>query len=347
MEYQNLMKEIEQGKLVPIYFFFGEEIYLVEQLIKAIVEKGTEQATRDFNCDILNAENTDGKTVAGIASSFPLTTDRRVVVVKNVQRFSPSDRKLLLMYIQSPLKSTSLVLTAGKVDRRQSFYVSLVKHSSWVECKRLYENQAVDWVKHRLKEKGVVISQEGALFLVQQLGTSLWNLTNEVEKLLTFSWGKDELGLDDVTGVVGLSRQFNTWELTDAVADKDLKNALTIMNRLLEEGQSPVGLIVNLSQRIFLLTQIRAMLDRGMSRDEIIRSLNLNFYFGKLYVNQAMKFTGRELESAVAILRKADFYIKTGRMDPDMVMTMVIYDLARDKSKGKFYNANLKISGTF
>ncbi len=336
MEYRILIKEIEQGKLVPIYFFFGEEVYIVEQLIKAIVEKGTEQATRDFNCDILDAETTDGKTVVGIASSFPLMCDRRIVVVKNVQKFSPSDRKQLLSYVQTPLESTSLVLTAGKIDRRQSFYTFLLKYSSWVECRKLYENQAVDWVKHQLKEKGVDISREGALLLVQQVGTSMWNLANEIEKLLTFSWGKDKLDLDDVTGVVGLSRQFNTWEFTDAVANKNLKNALTIMSRLLEEGQSPVGLIVNLSQRIFLLTEIRAMLNKGMNHNEVIKSMGLNFYFGKLYVNQAVKFTDRELELAVGILLKADFYIKTGRMDSNMVITLVVYGLTQAESKKTF-----------
>ena len=347
MEYQNLIREIERGELSPVYLFFGEEVYLIEQLIKKIVEKGTESSTRDFNYDVLDAENTDGKTVVGIASSFPLMAERRVIVVKNVQKFSSSDRKQLLSYVATPLESTSLVLIAGKIDRRQSFYSSLIKHSIWVECKKLYKNQAVNWVKHQFKEKGVIISQEGALLLVEQVGTSLYNLTNEIEKLLTFAWSKDKLGLDDVTGVVGLSRQFNTWELADAVTNKNLKDALTIMNRLLEEGLSPVGLIINLSERIFLLTEIRAMLNKGMSHEEVIKKMNLNSYLGKRYVSQAMKFSDKELELAILILRKADSYIKTGWMEPHLVMTMVIYDLAQDELKKKFYTTNLKINGTF
>jgi DNA polymerase-3 subunit delta len=322
LDYQSLWQEVNAGKLASVYFLFGE--------------KGTEPETRDFNCDILWGEQADGETVVGLASSFPMMTDRRVVVLKSVQKLSPSDKKRVLEYVQSPLESTCLVLIAGKVDLRQSFYGSLTKHSRWVDCKTLYENQAVEWVKKQLHEKKVTISHDGATLLVQQVGNSLWSLYNEIEKLFTFSWGKKNLGMEEVASVVGFSRKFNTWELTDAVGRRDLKDALSVLKRLLDGGQSAVGIIVELSRRIFLLMRIRAMIDGGLSRDEVSRTLNLRPYFKKLYMNQVQRFTSEELELAIKILLQADLYLKTGYLQPYMALTLTIHDLVRVGSDRRF-----------
>ncbi|MFH1943819.1 MAG: DNA polymerase III subunit delta [bacterium] len=336
MEYREVIREIESGKLGPVYFFFGDEIYLIEDLVRRLVERGTEPSTKDFNYDILMGEETDGKTVVALASSFPMMAEQRVVVLKSVQKLSPSDKKRLSEYVQNPLESTCLILTAEKVDRRQSFYASLVKHSRWVECKSLYENQAVAWVKRYLQERGTALSDEGATFLVQNVGTSLWTLTNEMEKLMTFSWGTKQIGLEEVSAVVGSSRKYNTWNLTDAVGQRDLRAAFTALKRLMEEGQSPVGLIVDMCRRVSLLMCIRAMMDGGVPEAEVTKRLNLRPYFSRLYLDQAQRFSAAELESAIRVLLRADLHIKTGKMTPLLAMTLAVHDVVRTGSGAMF-----------
>ena len=328
MEYLQVKREIEAGKLAPVYFFFGEEAYFIDRLVAAVIEKGTDASGRDFNCDVLTGDSTDGSAVVALASSYPMMADRRVVVLKSVQKLAPSDKKRVQSYVENALESTSLVMTAGKVDRRQSFYSALSKHGRWVECKPLYENQAVDWVIKTVREKGTVISYDGASFLVRHVGTSLWALHNEIEKLLTFSWGKQRLGLEDVVAVAGFSRKFNLWELTDSVGKKELKKALAVLKQLLEEGQSPIGILMDLSRRVFLLLRIRSMLDDGVSRGEVEKALNLRSYFAKLYFGQASCFTKEELMDAPRLLMRMDNAIKTGRMDPVMAVTLAVHGLA-------------------
>lgn len=329
MDYHDVMKEIEKGDLAPVYFFFGTEVFLVDQLVNKIVEKGIDPATKDFNCDIVEGEQVDGASVVGLASAYPMMSDRRVVVVKSIQRLSTSDKKRILEYVQSPLESTCLVLTTRDVDRRQSFYKSLTKSSHWVECADLYENQAVDWVKRTARQKGVNLSHEGAVLMVQQVGTSLWNLSNEIEKLLTYAWGEKTLDLKHVHATVGFSRQFNTWEFTDAVGQKNFDKAIALAVKLLEAGQSPGGLIVSLSQRLFLLMQIRSMLDKGMSPPQVTQALKFRPYFARLYLNQVTCYNAKELESGVRVLLQADCALKTGYIEPLMALTLVIHHLIR------------------
>ncbi len=336
LDYRELKKEIESGELAPIYFLFGEEIFFIDELVKQIIERATELTTKDFNCNLFEGDQNDGETVVGIASSFPMMADRRVVVLKSVQKLSVSDKKRILSYVESPCESTCFVCTANRIDRRSSFYAALTQHSHWFESKKLYENQAVAWIKRRLQEKGAAISHEGATLMVQQVGTSLWSLFHETEKILTFTQGKKDINFEDVAAVVGFSRKFNIWELTDAVGRKDLHYALIVLKQLIEEGQSPAGIIMDLSRRLFLFLRMRTLLDKGMSFDVLSKTLNLNSFFSKQYKDQIGHFTADELTSAVDILLQSDHDIKTGYLNHDVVMTLMIHDLIRG-CNGRFF----------
>ena len=329
MEFQAVKKEIEAGRFAPLYFFFGDEMFLIDQLVQMVVKQGVDSATKDFNYDLLDAEQTDGATVFALASSYPMMSDRRVVVVKSIQKFSTTDKTRILDYVLKPLETTCLVLTAGKVDRRQKFYASLIQHSQWVDCRQLYENQAIDWVKTYLRQSGKSISHEAATLMVQQVGSSLWNLYNEIEKMMTHSWGEIQFGMAHIHSVVGFSRQHNSWEFVDAVGRKDYKRSMILLANLLEEGQSPAGLIVVLCRRVLLLMQIREMLDKGMNPSRVASTMGLRPYFANLYLNQAKFYSIQELQSAMKILLDADRSIKTGYLEPLMTLTLTIHRMIR------------------
>jgi DNA polymerase-3 subunit delta len=227
-------------------------------------------------------------------------------------------------------------LTANDIDRRNRFYSTLIQHSQWAECKSLYANQAVDWIIGTLRKQNITISYEGAAYLTERVGTSLWHLHNEIEKLLVCNWGKKTLGIEEVTELIGSSRQYNSWELADAVGKRELSSAMRILKHMLEEGQSPIGLIVSLSQRVSLLMKILSLLNRGMNRSEILKTLSLRPYFADLYLNQARRFSMSELESAQNLLLLTDAEIKTGLQKPVMAMTLLVYAIVRHPSAGVY-----------
>ena len=327
MDYQDIKKEIEGGNPAPVYFFFGEEAYWIDVLTHLAAKHVVNSAAKDFNFDILLGEESDGNGVVDLASSYPMMSDRRLVILKNVQKLSSSDKNRIQTYVEAPLESTTLVMTAGKIDRRQRFYAALVKHSRWVESKPLYENQAQEWVQRSVRERGVTITSGAAAFLVSQVGTSLWALHNEIDKVLTFSWGKKNIGEEDVASIAGFSRKYNSWEMTDAVGSKNLKEALSILEHLLEKGQSPVGLIMELSRRVFLLMRLRSMIERRVSPDDIQKALRLRPYFFRLYKEQARRYSMQDLRQAAELLMKTDVSIKTGYMPDELDMTLAVYGI--------------------
>jgi DNA polymerase III delta subunit len=120
------------------------------------------------------------------------------------------------------------------------------------------------------------------------------------------------------------------------VGRKDLLHALVVLKQLIEEGQSPAGIIMDLSRRLFLFLRMRTLLDQGMSFDVISKTLNLHSYFARQYMDQVSHFTTDELASAVDILLQSDHDIKTGYLNHDVVMTLMIHDLVRG-CKGRFF----------
>ena len=131
MELKELTRQIQSGKIAPVYFIFGDETYPIDWILQMLTDKITEPSTRDFNRDVLQAESVDGETLISLASSYPMMSEMRLVIVKSVQRFSPSDKKRLIDYVKNPMESTCLVLVASRADRRQTFYADLCKYTQW------------------------------------------------------------------------------------------------------------------------------------------------------------------------------------------------------------------------
>ncbi|NQT25762.1 DNA polymerase III subunit delta [candidate division KSB1 bacterium] len=338
MDYKQITTDVKNGNIKPVYFLFGEEPYPIEKLVRLVINSLTDESTRDFNCDVLFADETDADSIISLASSFPMMSERRVVVCQSTQKFSTYDKKKILAYAQNPAEFTCFILTAGKIDRRQKFYADLIKSTISFESKPLYENQAVQWISRYCAENGLTISRGAALILVEQSGTTLWNAVHELEKVMAFIGESKDIKLEDVTAVSGMSRRYNLWELTDAVARKDFQSGLQILDELLEARQSAVGMVMDLTRRIVQLVQCRALIDKGNSQDQVIQKLGLRSYFGRLFVQQAQGFSMVDLKSAIRTLVWADHAMKTGYLQGHLAMTLVLYDLIQGQSQKRFFS---------
>jgi DNA polymerase III subunit delta len=339
-----LLADLKSAAPGPLYFCFGEEPFWADAIVRTLRERVVTPENRDFNEDILQAEETDGESVARIAASYPLMGERRLVAVRNIQKFESPDRKHVLAYAKSPLSSTCLVLTAGSVDRRQTFWAELSRLCVSVDCKPLYDNQAVEWIERAVRAKGARVTREAASALVARCGVSLWTLTQEIEKCLTYALGREasgpvQLGLEDVRAVAGFSREYATWDFADAVGSRNLGRALDVLEKLLLDNQSAPQLLVELYRRTVLLLRIRQRLDSGASPSSIGAALRLKPFFADLYLRQARSYSTEELKMAVGTLARADLHLKTGRLEPSAAVFFAVYDLARGTRRRRYFTA--------
>ena len=140
-----LKSEWKAGRFAPVYLFYGEEDFLIEQMCDEILTKALLPEEKDFNLDIFYANEVDGVKVMNIASSYPLMSARRVVMVRNIELFTAANLQMINKYVQHPLDSTCMVLTAEKLEGRKTKLHDIQKASVYLEAKPLYDNHIPDW----------------------------------------------------------------------------------------------------------------------------------------------------------------------------------------------------------
>jgi len=318
-------KEVKSGIIHPLYFFYGEEPYFIEKISGLIVNTVISEETKDFNLDILRGEETTGDNIVSIASSFPMMADKRVVIVKNIQKLSNSSKKRIEQYVENPNESATLILTAGKINVKTSFYQKLRKNCAGFESPQLYEDEARAWIIKRFKNESKIISNEGASYIVQLVGTSQLALLNEIEKILLFTKDKEKIGIKEIAEVVGHSRTFNVWEFTESVFNRKLDQAVEIFNHIVKNNSSSaVGLIASLGERAFILLKIRSLREKGANNQMISKTIPMWPFLMKRCLVQASYFTKERLIGIMDTLLHADIALKTGKYDNQTILVLTI-----------------------
>lgn len=335
MTYQEFQAVMARKKIPPVVLLYGEEEFLIDECVRGIIELLLDEGTKGFNLDVVSGTKAEMKEVLALASAFPMMSERRVVVVKEFEKLNSDDaaKERFTAYLQNPLESTCLVLVAQKTDFRKRPYTDLKKNAELVECKPLYDNQVPDWIARRIRETGKSADPEACRMLHAYVGNSLRALQNEIDKLFIFVGEKKTISAEDVTEVVGASKGFTVFELQNAVGRKDLREAIRILQAMLQSGQSPQMIIVMLTRFLNQLWRLGEVKRSGLSDSEVAKSVGIHPYFLRQLGQFQANFTEEQLESGYRALLEADTVLKSTGRDPRVVMDLLVYSLVRGTSE--------------
>ena len=226
LTFEEIQNTIQNGSFYPVYLFQGEEAYYIDRLTDLLIEKVLDDSERDFNQYIYYGMDSDVGTIINTCKRFPLMSERMLVVVKEAQGLKNIDD--LIYYVQQPLRSTVLVINFkhGKLDGRKKLSGEVGKTGILFESKKLYENQIPSFITNYLRERNVKIDSKSAQMLTDYLGNDLSKLTNELEKLiLILPANKAVITAEIIQQNIGISKDFNNFELQTALANKDVLKA--------------------------------------------------------------------------------------------------------------------------
>ncbi len=319
-------KHIQSGKLEPVYLLYGDENYLIEKSLKQITEKLISKEMKDFNYDLLYGEEVTGDAIINIATSFPMMAQRRLVIVKHVDRLNDSGRRLLLKYVKNPAPQTILVLVSNRKDLKK-FHKDLLKEVVGVQFKSLTDPKILNWIFSSVREQGKEISPGAARLLLGRMGRSLQDIANEIEKLVQYSKDQIEITEETVEKVVGISRTFNIFEVWDSLGEKKFMRSAAIVRRMLEVGDSPVYMVTMLTSYFSKLWMVKALQKKGASPGEIASQTHTPPYFINKYVAQANKYSEIELMQNFQFLLEADRNLKSHYQHPRLIMDLLVYKL--------------------
>lgn len=328
LTYTQAIDLIKKGNLGPVYIIYGEEKYLHDELIGRFINISLEPETRDFNLDLFYANETPVDKIINVARSFPMMAQKRVVVVKEIQLVKTTELKYLGDYVENPSSTSCVILTLPEKKKTGKWFNMIFNSAIAIDCRILYDSEIPDWVENYLRSKKLEIENEAIKLLQAQVGNSLLNLVNELEKILINIHPRTKISVEDVQTVTSISKQFNIFELCNAVGEKNFARAIEILNRLLEQGESSTGMIIQLTRHFVNLIRINENIRKGQrSASELMKVTGLGYYFINDMIKQSKNFTVDQYRKTFNYLAEADLYLKTSYQKPDLVMELLLYKL--------------------
>jgi DNA polymerase-3 subunit delta len=325
--YDEAEERIRRRSFNPVYLFFGEEDFLIEELTHRLVAEALEESTRTFNLDIVYGSDVSGHDILSLVSSFPMMGDRRVILVREFDKVS--NKEQLLSYLQNPLATSILALIAVKPDFRTKFFQEMRVHATLVECKQLYDDKISVWITNRVRMLGKSITPDAAELIKACVSRSLREIQNELDKLFIYLGDAQTITSDDVQRLVGMSRQYNVFELQKCLGRRDLPRALEILENMLRNGESPIGMIVMISKYFQKLWLLHDPSNRLVPEVKLAAAIGIYPGFLKEYQLAAHNYSPGQLKYCFIELVKADENLKSSVLDPATAMTLLLYHIVK------------------
>jgi DNA polymerase III subunit delta len=306
MDYSAIISDLKKKSYRPVYVLSGEEPYFID-LIASFIEKNVlDDSEKEFNQTILYGRDTDVATIISEAKRYPMMSDRQVLIIKEAQNIRNIED--LESYVQNPLESTMLVICYKykTLDKRKAFAKTVSKKGVLFESEKLREYKIPDWISGYLKEKKYTANPKSLQMLTEYLGTDLGKIVNELDKLMINLPPGTEITPDHIQVNIGISKDYNTFELNDALAKRDVVKANRIINYFAanpKEHPMPVTMssLYNYFAKVMLYH-----FATDKSKEAVARTLGVHPFFVQDYVAAAKNYPLGKIKLVMNALREYD-----------------------------------------
>ncbi len=306
-EVKNIVNDIKNGNIKPIYFLMGEEPYYIDKITEYIDKNVLQEEEKGFNQMVLYGRDVSIDDIVSNAKRYPMMAEHQVVIVKEAQELSRTIEKLVA-YAENPQPTTVLVMCYKykKIDKRKKLYKAVAKSGVIFESKRLYENQVGNWINQVLKSSKYSIEPKASQMLVEFLGTDLGKINNELDKLKLILPAGTQISADAIEKNIGISKDFNNFELRKAIGTKDIVKAHRIINYFAQNPKdNPLVVTISLLYAYFSqVLQYHGLADK--SKNNVAKALKINPFFVGDYTIAAKNYPMKKVSQIIALLREAD-----------------------------------------
>ena len=318
-----LLKSIARGQLGGVFLFDGEEEYLKEEAIQAIIDAHLDTATRDFNLDALRGPGLDPETLASISQTPPLMSEWRVVIVRDAQALAASSRTRAVVEILVARKVPGLALVlAVQTDGKAKFWQQLRQRARTVIFQTLPESELPEWLIARARASGVELEPAAARALAATAGPGLGRLVQEMDKLVQHAGDAQRITKADVQSLVGYIPTETRWDWIDKIGEARFSDARRGLVPLLQ-AETGVGLLIGLGTHLLRLGLFLAAGERALG--EALPTHQR--FLARRFAQQARNWSLPGLDAALADVMRADRLLKSASLDEQQVMEELVLRL--------------------
>jgi DNA polymerase-3 subunit delta len=309
MSAEKILNEWKKRRFRPVYWLEGEEDFYIDQLVQYAEHSILSESEAGFNLSVFYGKDAAWADVVNACRRYPMFAEQQVVLLKEAQQMKDIDK--LEPYIENPLPSTIFVVSykEKKIDGRSRLAKLLKEKGEVFTAKKIYDNQLPEWIAELVTSRGLAISQKAVMLLSEHVGNDLSRISNEVEKLVVNLGTRKNITEDDIEAYIGVSKEYNVFELQDALAKKDLAKAIRIIRYF--EGNpkvAPLQLVLPAIYNYF--AKVFTVFGMGDKSENAVKPLFYNNIFAARQAIDTMKNYGYEgVEKVILLLH--DYNLKS------------------------------------
>jgi DNA polymerase-3 subunit delta len=325
--------KIKKRRLSSLYLLYGTESFLLTETCELLIRTVLTEEEREWNVAMYDCEETPVQTALEDAETFPFLGERRIIIIKNPYFFTAEkekevehDLKKLESYIMSP-SPFSIVVFMGlyeKLDERKKVTKLIKEHAEVLVAAPLAEKELHEWIAERAGQSGVTFEENAVDVLLKLAGTNLTTLANELDKLILFVGPGGTIKQETVEMLVARTLEQNVFVLVEKVTKRQIAEALQVFYDLLENNEEPLKILALLATQFRLLYQVKWLMSRGYGQQQIASILKVHPFRIKLAMGQAAMFSEQELAAVMRQIAEADYKMKNGAMDRQLVMELLL-----------------------
>jgi DNA polymerase-3 subunit delta len=308
-QYGKIMQDLKAKRFAPIYILHGEETFFVDAISSYIEQHALSESEKGFNQTIFYAKDVEPNQVIEAARRFPMMSDKQVIIVKEAQGFKNLEG--FEKYLIKPVPTTILVIAikGKKIDKRTKFYKEAAKHVVF-ESAKLYEKDLMPWIKNYVVSEGYNIGDKSVQIIADSLGNDLSKISNELDKLFINKSGGDKIISEkDIETYIGISKDFNSFELLSAIAAKNSQRAFKIGHHLAKAKDFSIIPFVAVLSGMFSKGYIIRKTNTT-DKNTIMKAFGLNYFSADDYVNLVKNYNMNEIEKVISICSQYDLKSK-------------------------------------
>jgi DNA polymerase-3 subunit delta len=312
MAHRQIIRDIKAGKFSPLYVLHGEEPFFIEEISNAIKDAAVDEVSKDFNETILYGRDTELVDVLAAARRFPMMSERQLVLVKEAQDLKCWKRKdelqKLEAYAENPVGSTVLVLAYmnKKIDGRSKAVKTLSKNGVLFLSEKVRDYKLAQWIEGYIKEQGLGLDARASQLLAEYLGNDLRKVCNEITKLKVVLPQGTVITTELIEKHIGISKDYNVFELQRALGQKDIGKASMIVNHFeANPKNNPLAMVIPVLSAYFSRIIVYHGL-RDRSQHAAAKSMSCSPFAVRDYATAAGAYPVGKLARIFGYLREAD-----------------------------------------
>lgn len=338
MDYKDIIRNIKSKNFENIYLLYGREYYLIDNAIKNFKESLNESMI-DFNLDVIDGKEVLLDQLLSSIETLPFMDDKKIIIVKDFEllkgkrkNFSEGDEKYFIDYLDNISESTVLVfIVYGEVDKRKKIVKKIQEKGIVYNCDKISDMDLFKWTKRKFESFGAAIENSQVMYFIESQGyrdknsdKTLSDLENEIIKISSFVGKENKVSNEIIDRLSQKKIENDIFKLIDYIGEKNSSYAIKILNDMIGEGESVLGIFAMISRQFKIVLQVRKLQIEGMSVNDICEKLSLRQFVVNKALKQSRNFSEDMIIDMLNFILENDFKIKNGLIKDTLAIEILV-----------------------